>query len=353
MSDSTIQAEIPKTNRHGSQPLRRAIAVHRGSRVWAAATQLIVTTFLFVFSWWCMWRSRELGFWAPLLLSVPTAGFLVRLFILQHDCGHGSMFASPKLNRLVGVLLSALTFTPYQCWRRQHAEHHATNGQLDHRGIGDVTTWTVAEYYSATPWQRLKYRLYRNPLILFGVGPVIYFAVLQRIPWLLPTTWPKERQSVMWTNVMLLVVYSAAAWWIGPWTFFSLHLPVVVLASSVGSWLFFVQHQFPDTYWQHDGTWDFARAAIEGSSFLDLPAPLRWITANIGYHHIHHLDSRIPNYSLVECHHAHQELQAARRLTLRDGLRYGKLKLWDESTQELITFAESRRRMAQRTAKAG
>jgi omega-6 fatty acid desaturase (delta-12 desaturase) len=239
---------------------------------------------------------------------------------------------------------------PFQSWRRRHAWHHATNGQLDHRGMGDVKMLTLAEYGALSAWERWLYRAYRHPIILFGIGPLLYFCVLQRFPWGLPATWNRERLSIYGTNVLLAVVFSAAVWILGPGTLLKLHLPVVALASSVGSWLFFVQHQFNPTFWLRDPEWDFHRAAIEGSSFLDLPQPLRWLTANIGYHHIHHLDSRIPNYSLAACHASHFELQSAERLTLADGIRCTRLKLWDETSRQMITFRQANRLLTQMKA---
>jgi omega-6 fatty acid desaturase (delta-12 desaturase) len=311
--------------------------------------ELAVTLALFALGWWCMWLSLAWGYWAALLLSIPTSAMLVRLFILQHDCGHGAMFASQGANRFVGVCLSALTLTPYQCWRRQHAQHHATNGQLDHRGMGDVEMLTLTEYAELSAWRRWQYRLYRHPFILFGIGPIIYFGILQRLPWRVPASWREERLSIHGTNLLLLVVFGAAAWALGPMTFIKLHLPVLTLAASAGSWLFFVQHQFNPTYWQRDEEWDYVRAAIDGSSHLDLPWPLGWVTANIGYHHIHHLDSRIPQYALPECHAAHAELHSVERLTLLEGLRCSRLKLWDEDAQQLISFRQARSRLQQPT----
>jgi len=333
-----------------SRELRRVLAAHRGSRMACSLAQLATTAGLFALGWWCMWLSLSTGYWASLMIAIPTAGMLVRLFILQHDCGHGAMFASRSANRLVGVLLSGATLTPFQCWRRQHAQHHARNGQLDHRGRGDVTMLTLQEYSASTKWERWGYRLYRHPLILFGIGPILYFGLLQRLPWRIPATWKRERLSIHGTNLLLAILFSGAACALGPVTFLKLHLPVLTLAASAGSWLFFVQHQFNPTYWQRDEEWHYRRAAMEGSSFLDLPWPLRWLTANIGYHHIHHLDSRIPNYALAACHAAHAEVQTAERLTLAAAIRCMGLRLWDEASQELITFRQAKQRRQQQSA---
>jgi omega-6 fatty acid desaturase (delta-12 desaturase) len=233
--------------------------------------------------------------------------------------------------------------TPYECWRRQHARHHATNAQLDHRGIGDIGTITVTEYWALARWKRLNYRLYRNPLVLFGVGPIIHFAILQRFAFGLPESWRRERRSVYATDLLLLCFYIPLAWLIGPLVLLMIQLPLMVLSASVGTWLFYIQHQFDPTYWEHDDRWDFTTAATHGSSFLDLPWPLTWFTANIGFHHIHHLDSRIPNYSLRKCHQAYPELQVAERLTLWSSLRCVRLKLWDEQARQMVTFRQAKR----------
>jgi acyl-lipid omega-6 desaturase (Delta-12 desaturase) len=323
--------------------VKTLLSQHRGSRLTASLFQLVSTLLLFVAMWLAIWWSMGVGYWLTLLLALPTAGLLVRLFILQHDCGHGSFFASATANQIVGTMLGAITMTPFQCWRRQHAMHHATNGQLDHRGIGDVDTYTVAEYLALSRWRRLKYRLYRNPLVLFGFGPVIYFGVAQRFTSRLPASWKRERLSVHMTNLMLLCSLALLGWLVGPLSLLKIHLPVLALASSIGTWLFYIQHQFNPTYWEHDDKWDHTSAANHGSSFFDLPGPLRWMTANIGFHHIHHLDSRIPNYALPKCYDAHPQLQTAERLTLWASLRCMHLKLWDEEAQRMVSFREARR----------
>ena len=328
--------------------VKSLLASYRGARWSASLLQLALTLTSFVALWIAMWWTQNLGYACTLLLAVPTAGLAMRLFILQHDCGHGSFFASPRANRLTGLLLSGITLTPYQCWRRQHAAHHATNGQLDHRGIGDITTLTVAEYGKLSRWRRFGYRLYRNPLVLFGLGPIVHFSLLQRFTGRLPKSWTRERRSVRRLNVALAVVYALLAWLVGPWTFLKIHVPVIALAASAGAWLFYIQHQFDPAYWAHDDHWEFDVAAHRGSSFLDLPWPLRWFTANIGYHHIHHLDSRIPNYALPRCHDADPRLWTAPRLTLVSSLKCMHLKLWDEGAGRMVTFRAAGRAARQR-----
>ncbi len=340
--NATVPADALTAASTAQDEIRSVLSQHRGSHLGASLYQLTVTLAMFAGLWVARWWSLDVSYWLTLLLAVPAAGLLMRLFILQHDCGHGSFFASQTANQIVGNALGALTMTPYQCWRRQHAMHHATNCQLDHRGIGDVDTYTVAEYRALSWWGRLKYRVYRNPLVLFVVGPLFYFGLKQRFAFMLPATWKRERRSVYLTNLMLLAIYGLLGWLVGVRALFWVQLPILAMASSLGSWLFYIQHQFEPTYWEHDDEWDHNTAATHGSSFFDLPWPLRWMTANIGFHHIHHLDSRIPNYALPKCHKAHPDLQTAERLTLRTSLRCLNLKLWDEDARRLVSFRDAR-----------
>jgi len=337
-------APSPNFSEIDTADVRNALAAYRGPRNGASITQLILTMALFVAGWVAMWFSLSWSYWFTLMLAVPTAGMAVRLFILQHDCGHGSFFSSARANRIVGTTLSAFTLTPYDCWKRQHAIHHANNGHLDHRGIGDVDTWTVDEYRAASPWRRLGYRLYRNPLILFGIGPIVHFGVLQRFTWTLPGDWTIERRSVHLTNFLVVVGIAVCVWLVGPLAFLKIHLPVMVIASSLGAWLFYIQHQFDPAHWRRDEDWDYYTAAIEGSSYLDIPWVLHWVTGYIGYHHVHHLDSRIPNYALARSADAHPSLNRATRITLWSSVRHLNLKLWDERERQLISFGEARRR---------
>jgi acyl-lipid omega-6 desaturase (Delta-12 desaturase) len=300
--------------------------------------QLVSSVVFFGLLWGLMWFSLRYSYGITLLLAVPTAGFLVRLFILQHDCGHGSFFKSKTLNDVVGFMLGVLVMTPYTCWRRQHALHHATSGDLDRRGTGDVHTITVAEYMALTPMKRLGYRIYRNPLFFFGIAPILHFAILQRFTTSLPRSWKQERAGVHGTNLAILVCFAAVAWLVGVRPFLLVHIPVTILASSAGAWLFYVQHNFEGTYWHREERWDFETAALTGSSHYDLPKGLHWLTANIGFHHIHHLDSRIPNYRLPECFEKNAEFQQANRITLWQSLSCSSLKLWDEDAGRMVGF---------------
>jgi omega-6 fatty acid desaturase (delta-12 desaturase) len=305
--------------------------------------QLVSTSLLFFAGWAAMAWSLGVSYWLTLLLAFPTAGLLVRLFIIQHDCGHGAFFRSGKLNNAVGAVLGVLTLTPYQYWRRCHAIHHATSGDLDRREMGDITTLTVDEYLALSFWGRLKYRLYRNMFVLLVVGPFFEFAIRQRLPLDTPMSWKREWMSVLGTNVSLAAVLLVMAQTLGLGAFALVHMPVLLISGGLGIWLFYVQHQFEDTYWEHHEGWDYYRAGIEGSSYYDLPAVLHWFTGNIGYHHVHHLSSRIPNYRLRECLEENPELSKVTRITVRESLRCARLKLWDEKQRRLIGFRELRR----------
>jgi len=336
-----------QTVNHHDAPSKSSIAGllvrYRRPQLAASLHQLLVTLGLWAAMWPIMWWSLDVSYWLTLLLAVPAAFFSVRLFILQHDCGHGSFFQSRAANDSVGFVLGALTMTPYLCWRRQHATHHASNGKLDHRGIGDIDTMTVSEYVAMSWWGRLKYRMYRHPLVLFGIGPIFQIAVIQRFTFGLPKAWRRERDSVHVTNLVVLGAMAALVW-VLDWRAVGLvYLPVMAMAGSIGVWLFYVQHQFNPTYWQHDEDWDYHSAAIDGSSYYHLPWLLRWLTANIGFHHIHHLDSRVPNYRLPKIYRDHPELRRTHRLSFWSSLRCALFKLWDEKQQRLVSFREASR----------
>jgi omega-6 fatty acid desaturase (delta-12 desaturase) len=282
------------------------------------------------------------GIWWVLLFAPVAALLLVRLFMFQHDCGHGSFFPARWANDLLGSVLGVLTLTPYKAWRGDHAIHHAGASNLDRRGVGDVTTLTLNEYLALPPRRRLAYRLYRHPLVLFGIGPTWCFLITQRIPSGNPRRRWRDWFSVLGTNAALLAGSAVVIATLGPAALLLGWLPVTLMAATVGIWLFYVQHQFEDTYWQAKPGWDFVAAAMQGSSFYDLPRPLHWLTGNIGFHHIHHLSSRIPNYRLRACHEANPAFQAVPRMSLRDSLRCIGLALWDEEQHKLVPFRSIR-----------
>lgn len=281
---------------------------------------------------------------APLLalaLAVPAAGFLLRTYMVFHDCAHGSFLPYRRANAWLGVAAGLLVFESFESWRHSHAIHHATAGDLDRRGIGDVTTMTVAEFQAA-PWQRrLGYRLFRNPLVMFGLGPIYALVLLPRL--VSRTARPRIRSAVIRTNVALAVLAGALCWLVGWREYLLVQMPTALLAGSVGVWLFYLQHQFEDTYWESSGEWSYADAALRGSSHLKLPKVLQFFTANIGLHHVHHLSTRIPNYNLQRAHDDNPIFHGVATLSVLDGMRALRLKLWDEDRGRLVTFGEARR----------
>jgi omega-6 fatty acid desaturase (delta-12 desaturase) len=293
---------------------------------------------LFVGAWASMYLSLGVGYWLTLLLAVPAAFLLIRLFIVQHDCGHGAFFRSSRVADVVGSILGVLTLTPYHYWKKTHAMHHATSGNLEHRGFGDIDTLTVDEYLALSRWARFKYRVYRHPVVLFGVGAVMHFFVRHRLPTIVPRSWGRERRSILWTDVGLAGFIVLMGVLIGFRQFFLVHVPLMALSGSLGVWLFYVQHQFEPTYWEHDEHWVYEDAALAGSSYYRLPRLLQWATGNIGLHHVHHLNARIPNYRLQEVLEAVPELRRVTTLTLRDSLRCVRLALWDERQRKLVRF---------------
>jgi omega-6 fatty acid desaturase (delta-12 desaturase) len=309
--------------------------------------QLVTTGMLFIALLVVMAAASHGRYWLTLLLAVPAAGLLVRLFIIQHDCGHGSFFGSRAANNYVGRALSVLTLTPYGSWRQDHAAHHASTGNLDRRGRGDVETWTVAEYQDSAPLKKLIYRLYRNPLVMVILGAPLNFIVLQRLPLGHAFRDRKSRRSVLALDFALLVVIGLFCATIGVVPVLKTYLPVMIIASWVGNWLFYVQHQFEGADWERDGEWNFHVAALEGSSYFKLPPILQWFSGNIGLHHVHHLCSRVPNYRLQACLDVAPELHASAKLiTLRESLGCWRLALWDEHRRVLVGFGDLKPKLA-------
>jgi omega-6 fatty acid desaturase (delta-12 desaturase) len=306
--------------------------------------EITITIVPLVALWVLIWATLDISYWLSLLLAVPAAGFLVRLFMIQHDCGHGSFFRHKLVNDWVGRVAGVLTLTPYDFWQRTHAIHHASSGNLNRRGMGDIDTLTLREYLALSFWGRLRYRIYRHPLVMFGIGPAYLFLFQHRLPFGLMrgngwTPWI----STMATNLGIAVVIATLIFFIGIGPFLLVHLPVMLIAASIGVWLFYVQHQFAETLWEHDADWDRHEAALHGSSHYELPTILRWFTANIGVHHVHHLCSGIPYYRLPRALRDYPELKSVSRLTLLESIRCVRLVLWDESQRRLISFREMRR----------
>jgi acyl-lipid omega-6 desaturase (Delta-12 desaturase) len=288
-----------------------------------------------------MYAALSVSYLLVLVIAIPTAGFLVRTFVLFHDCSHGSFLASRRANLWLGTLLGLFVYSPFLRWRHDHAIHHATSGDLDRRGGGDVRTLTVSEYDALPSRARLGYRLFRNPLVMFGIGPIAALLVGPRI--VAKSARPRMRQSVLGTNVALALLIAALCWLVGWRDYLLIQAPTLLLAGSAGIWLFYVQHQFEDAYWESAETWTYADAALRGSSYLKLPKVLQFFSGNIGLHHVHHLSARIPNYNLQRAHDENAIFHEVPTLSLRDGMRAVRLKLWDEKHRRMVTFAEARR----------
>lgn len=281
------------------------------------------------------------GWWLGALLS-PVAGLLlVRLFIIQHDCGHYSFFRSRKACDLVGRVLGVLTLTPYVWWKLDHDRHHASSGDLSRRGYGDITTLTVREYKALSPRGRLMYRLYRHPVVMFGIGPLYQFLLRHRLPIGLPKDDTKSVGSILWTNLFIVLVFVACGFAFGFLRFTSLWLPALAVAATAGVYMFFVQHQFESTYWEEHDNWDFVSAALKGCSYFRLPRLLDWVTGSIGYHHVHHLAARIPNYRLRACFNEVPALRVAKEITIKDSFSCARLALWCEERRRLLSFGEA------------
>ncbi|WP_043621815.1 fatty acid desaturase [Ensifer sp. ZNC0028] len=325
----------------------KILSTYRQPHIGRSTFELAVTFVPFVLLWVAAWACMHFGYWLGVILIVPVAaGFLLRLFMLQHDCGHGSFFGRRRLDDWTGRVISVLTLTPYDYWRRAHAVHHASAGNLDERGVGDIATLTVAEYEALPRRGRLVYRLYRHPLVMFGIGPAWLFLIKQRLPFGMMRAGPRPWISTMATNVAIAALAGILIWAVGAAPFLLIHLPIVLLAGAAGVWLFYVQHQFEDTHWSRPPEWTFQYAAMHGASHYDLPQPLRWITGNIGMHHLHHLSSRVPFYRLPEVIRDHPELGDMGRITIRQSLGLVKLVLWDEASHRLVSFREANARQA-------
>lgn len=327
----------------------RALAPYRQARPARGLVELTITAVPFVALWAVMWFLVDDAYWLSLLLAVPAAGLLVRLFMIQHDCGHGSFFGRRWANDGLGRVLSVVTLTPYDHWRTKHAVHHSTAGNLDRQGIGDVLTLSVREFQSRGWWGQLGYRVIRSPWIILLVAPVYLFLLRYRLPGELGDPWTAWA-STMATNAAIVgaVVLLMAS--LGAIDFLLVQAPIALLAASASVWLFYAQHQFEHSSWEREGEWTFHAGALHGSSHVDLPPLLRWFTANIGVHHVHHLCSRIPSYRLGEVLRDHPELRAINRLTLRQSLACLRLALWDEDRRTMVSFREAR--LAERVARA-
>ena len=303
--------------------------------------EIVVTVLPFIALWAGAATAVIHGHLWGLLLTIPAAGFLVRLFVIQHDCGHGNLFDRASVNDWIGRLIGVFTLTPYDYWRRTHSVHHATSGNLDRRGLGDVHTLTVQEYRRQSWLGRVGYRLYRHPIVLFGLGPAWLFIIQYRLPLGLMRAGFRPWLSTIGTNLAIVFPVAGMIWLIGLGPFLMVQIPITLMAATAGVWLFYVQHQFEDTHWSQSGEWSFQHAALYGSSHYDLPGPLHWITGNIGIHHVHHLAARIPFYRLPRVLEDHPDLRDMGRITLMESLQCVRLVLWDENAGRLVSFDEA------------
>jgi omega-6 fatty acid desaturase (delta-12 desaturase) len=314
---------------------KRIVAEYQEPDALRASWQLVNTFGAYAAVWALIHVSLSVSWWLTIPLAVLAGGLLVRVFIIFHDCGHGSFFRSRLANDVWGFVAGVLTFTPYYHWRWEHSLHHATAGHLDRRGVGDVWTLTVQEYLEASRWKRFAYRLARNPLVLFVVAPLVLFVVLQRLPSRKAS--PRERRSVWWMNLAVLVLVAGMSAIFGFVPYLLVQLTAMAVAGSAGVWLFYVQHQFEDAYWERND-WDFTAAALRGSSFYKLPRILQWFSGNIGFHHVHHLSPRIPNYNLERCHRSDPMFAEVQPVTFWSSFKLATLRLWDERAKKLVGF---------------
>lgn len=325
-----------ETNKDIDRSWEKIIMKYNRPDLFKSILQIINSVVPFILIYYAMYRSLEYSYVYTLLLAVLASGFLIRTFIIFHDCGHRSFFKSKKANDIVGKIMGILVFTPYSRWHYQHAIHHATSGNLDKRGVGDVWTMTVEEYKNATPRQRFSYRAYRNPFVLLILGPILVILIQNRITKKDMT--PENKMNVYFTNIMILVMAGLVSMLIGLKAFLLIQVPILMISHSIGIWLFYVQHQFDDVEWERQSKWDYRLAAIKGSSFLKLPSILQWFTGNIGFHHIHHLSSRIPNYKLEACHNENEIFKNVTPVLLLSTFRALSLGLWDETNHVLVSF---------------
>ncbi|MDZ4774531.1 MAG: fatty acid desaturase [Planctomycetota bacterium] len=326
---------------------RELVAEHQVPSAKRATWQLFNTLGSYAAVWYLIYLSASVSWWLALPLACFAGALMVRSFILFHDCCHGSFFESKLANDIVGFTIGVLTFTPYTHWRWEHALHHATAGNLDRRGVGDLWTLTVREYLEASRWKRFAYRLARNPFVLFVLAPLAMFIVVQRFPARKANA--RDRRSVWLTNLAIVCVGFGMSLAFGFVPYLILQLTAMAVGGAAGIWLFYVQHQFEDAYWENTESWDFTAAALKGSSFYKLPKVLQWLSGNIGFHHIHHLSTKIPNYNLERCHHSDPLFQRVKAITLLGSSKTLRLRLWDESSRKLIGFrklAELRRSRA-------
>ncbi len=338
MPVDTLPDQDPR--RTGFLAWQKSAAQYQRPSQWRSWFQIVNTLGSYAVVWCLLYFSLSVSWWLTVPLAVLAGGLMIRTFIIFHDCGHGSFFRTHRGNSICGFVCGVLTFTPYYRWRWEHARHHATSGNLERRGIGDVWTLTVQEYLDAPRWKRIAYRVVRNPIVLFIIGPLILMLVIERVP--SSNGNRRERQSVWWMNLAVLLMVVGLIKIFGLIPYLLIQLIILVVSGSAGVWLFYVQHQFEDAYWEQGADWDYTAAALQGSSFYKLPRVLQWFSGNIGFHHIHHLNPRIPNYYLERCQQTSPMLQDVQPLTFLTSLKSMTLHLWNEQERKLVGFRHLR-----------
>ena len=328
--------ESSKNNNTNDRSWQKVIMKYNQPDLRKSIWQICNSVIPYFILWYLMVKSLHISYLITLFLTLIASGLLVRIFIIFHDCGHGSFFKSKKVNNIVGIICGILAYTPYYKWHSQHSGHHATTVNLDKRGIGDVWTMTVNEYLDSSKWKRFFYRSFRNPFIMFTLGPLYMIIVQNRFSKKSMT--PKERRNVYFTNIVLSLMAMGMILLIGLKAYLLIQIPLIVISHAIGLWLFYIQHQFEDVSWDRTTSWDYKTAAIEGSSFLKLPAILQWFTGNIGFHHVHHLSPRIPNYNLARCQYENDLFKDVKPITLFSTFKALNLSLWDEANGQLIRF---------------
>ena len=331
-------AAAPNNEKKPSEPAwKTAMRRYQRSDLKRSVWQLINSVVPYLALWVVAYMLLDVSYWATIGVCVLASGFLTRVFIIAHDCGHGSFFKSRKANAFWGSITSALASLPYHAWRHEHAIHHAHSGDLDNRGVGDIDTMTVNEYLAASKWVRLKYRLYRHPFVMFVIGPLYIFTLNYR-KWS-PGATRRVKMSVIRNNLALVVILAIAHFTIGIKAFFMVQLPIIAISGSLGIWLFYVQHQFEDVYWEHNDKWDFVQQALHGSSYFKLPKILQWFSGNIGFHHIHHLGAKVPNYFLEKVHNEVALFREVKPVTMLASLKCLSFRLYDEESRSLVGFS--------------
>jgi omega-6 fatty acid desaturase (delta-12 desaturase) len=324
--------------KHKLAQLRKSVVPFEKSDVKSSIKQIINTIPPFFLLWFLAYQSLSVSIWLTFAFAVLAAGFVVRIFIIFHDCCHGSFFKNKKVNYILGTITGIITMFPFEKWKREHSIHHATSGNLDKRGTGDVWIMTVDEYVAASFKERLSYRLYRNPFIMFGLGPIYLFFITNRLN--RKDARKKERVNTHVITISIVAVYSLLIWMIGWQAFLLIQAPILFVSGALGIWLFYVQHQFEDSYFEDEKEWDYVKAAIDGSSYYKLPKILQWVTGNIGYHHVHHLSPRVPNYNLEKVHASTPPLQKATTITVGSSLQSIRFRLYDENSKTFVSFKQ-------------